>query len=228
MGRIAWSDGVIAGLLLAAGVAHGADPATVCKTDKMRRAGLYDLCLLKAHAKAVKTGSALDVSRCEAQFGAGWAKAEAKAGGACPNHRRRAGRRRAGESRRDRDHRGAHADDNDHKHLDNVDDAAPVRDRLPRMRWRLPERPDLLGHGQRSTARHVLCVSSGGRHALRSHGRSARERTALRERVQRARCARHSTSTTPRCRSRAGACPRASRRASASRRRAAAVAARPV
>jgi hypothetical protein len=78
--------GLLIGQLLAAGSAHAVDPAADCKADKIRRAGLYDLCLLKAHAKALKKGSALDVSRCDAQFGAGWAKAEAKGAGACPTN----------------------------------------------------------------------------------------------------------------------------------------------
>ena len=78
--------GLIAGLLLAAGVAHGADPATVCKADKMRRAGLYDACLLKARAKALRAGTMPDVGRCDAKFAAAWAKAEAKGAGACPTN----------------------------------------------------------------------------------------------------------------------------------------------
>lgn len=76
--------GALVVALLAVGSARAVDPADACKADKMRRAGLYDLCLLKARSKALKKGIAPNLGRCDAQFAAGWAKAEAKAAGACP------------------------------------------------------------------------------------------------------------------------------------------------
>src|SRR5262245_47859650 len=64
-------------------VTFAADAATVCRTSKMLAAGIYDLCLLRANARA-RTGIAPDTSKCDAKFLVRWAKAEAKAAGACP------------------------------------------------------------------------------------------------------------------------------------------------
>jgi hypothetical protein len=64
--------------------APAADPAITCLTSKMLRAGAYDLCLLKATARAVKRGEPPDLAKCDAKFALAWAKIEAKAGGACP------------------------------------------------------------------------------------------------------------------------------------------------
>lgn len=69
-------------VLCAAAVA--ADPAAVCRADKVLRAGLYDLCLMRATARAVRRGEAPELGKCHEQFGLAWAKVEAKAGGDCP------------------------------------------------------------------------------------------------------------------------------------------------
>jgi len=62
----------------------GADTALRCATDKMLRAGVYDLCRLKLTARALRHGTTPDLSRCDAKLSTTWAKAEQKAGGACP------------------------------------------------------------------------------------------------------------------------------------------------
>lgn len=75
---------VVASIVMLAVPAVAADPAVVCKTTKMIRAGTYDLCLLKEAARAMKRGEAPDTAKCDAKFAAAWARAEAKAGGTCP------------------------------------------------------------------------------------------------------------------------------------------------
>ncbi len=70
--------------LLCGGVARGADPADVCRSTKLLRAGTYDLCLLKTIARAARRGESPDFTKCDEKFAAAWAKAEAKGGGACP------------------------------------------------------------------------------------------------------------------------------------------------
>jgi len=64
--------------------ALAADAAAVCRADKMLRAGIYDLCLLKATARAERRGEAPDLAKCAERFALAWARAEARAGGACP------------------------------------------------------------------------------------------------------------------------------------------------
>lgn len=69
---------------LLAATARAVGPAAACRANKMLRAGVYDLCLLKATARAAKVGGAPDVAKCDAKFAAAWAKVEARGGGACP------------------------------------------------------------------------------------------------------------------------------------------------
>jgi hypothetical protein len=69
--------------VLIGSVALAVDPATLCKATKMTVAGAYDLCLLKAYAKALKTGGTPD-AKCKTKFTASWTKAEAKSNGTCP------------------------------------------------------------------------------------------------------------------------------------------------
>jgi hypothetical protein len=81
--RRSWSGIVVATLLVGA-PAFAADPATICRATKMLRAGLYDLCLLKATAGAARSGGVPDVAKCDLKFLSTWAKTEAKAAGTCP------------------------------------------------------------------------------------------------------------------------------------------------
>jgi hypothetical protein len=76
---------IIAGAtLLWVGAAAGLSPADKCEAAKLKRAGLYSACRLKAEAKAVKTGDPLDHSKCDSKFGEKWTEAETKASGMCP------------------------------------------------------------------------------------------------------------------------------------------------
>ncbi|MBX3027357.1 DUF1566 domain-containing protein [bacterium] len=71
-------------LLLWGGAAAAASPQDKCEAAKVATAGKYGFCRLKAEAKAIKTGSALDVSKCDDGYAAKWNQTEAKSGGACP------------------------------------------------------------------------------------------------------------------------------------------------
>lgn len=70
--------------ILCVGIAAGADPANMCRSAKLLRAGTYDLCLVKTIARAERRGDAPDFTTCNEKLAAAWAKAEAKAGRACP------------------------------------------------------------------------------------------------------------------------------------------------
>jgi hypothetical protein len=77
---------VVAGVVALGTVAAlAAEPAVTCKTSKMIRAGTYELCVLKATARALKEGAtAPDLSRCTAKFDSAWASIEARTGSLCP------------------------------------------------------------------------------------------------------------------------------------------------
>ncbi len=63
-----------------------ADPAVRCESGKLIHSGVYGLCRLKAEAKAVKRGVAVDYSKCEAKFSSKFDAVEAAAGvGVCPS-----------------------------------------------------------------------------------------------------------------------------------------------
>src|SRR5262245_25265557 len=75
---------VMISMLIAGAVARAADPAETCRTNKMQRAGAYNLCLLKATARAIRHGEPPDTTKCDAKFAIVWAKDEARSGGTCP------------------------------------------------------------------------------------------------------------------------------------------------
>jgi hypothetical protein len=78
-----------AALALLLGTAAGAAALTAadkCESAKLKEAGKYGFCRLKAESKAVKTGSAPDYSKCDAKFGAKWATIESGGGGQCPSN----------------------------------------------------------------------------------------------------------------------------------------------
>ncbi len=54
-----------------------------CAVQKMKVAGKYVFCRMKAEAKAIKKGTAPDFAKCDTKFAAKWATIEAKAAGAC-------------------------------------------------------------------------------------------------------------------------------------------------
>jgi len=61
---------------------QAADPVAVCTATKLRRAGEFQLCVLMDAARILRGGES-QLARCETKFAASWAKAEAKAAGAC-------------------------------------------------------------------------------------------------------------------------------------------------
>ncbi|MBC8291836.1 MAG: YHYH protein [Proteobacteria bacterium] len=63
---------------------RGASSAEKCEAYKLKAAGKYALCVLKAESKAVSRGTAVDSSRCESKLDSAYAKAESKYGVACP------------------------------------------------------------------------------------------------------------------------------------------------
>jgi hypothetical protein len=57
-----------------------------CESGKLKEAGKYGNCRLKADSKAVKKGEAADYTKCESKFADKWTKTETKAGvGICPS-----------------------------------------------------------------------------------------------------------------------------------------------
>jgi hypothetical protein len=61
---------VVEVLVCAAGVLRATQsstlsPADKCEANKLKTAGKYGFCRLKADAKAIKTGGAVDYSKCD-------------------------------------------------------------------------------------------------------------------------------------------------------------------
>jgi hypothetical protein len=78
-----------AGLALLCGTAAGAGALTAaekCEAAKLKEAGKYGFCRLKAEAKAVKTGAAPDYSKCDDKYGLKWPAIESAGGGMCPSN----------------------------------------------------------------------------------------------------------------------------------------------
>ena len=73
-------------VLLIAGTAHAVTAADKCEAAKLKIAGKYDFCRLKAEAKAAKTGGMPDFTKCGPSFSGKWSQAEMKAGGMCPSN----------------------------------------------------------------------------------------------------------------------------------------------
>lgn len=73
---------------VAAGSAYAAPPAAVCQAAKLKTAGMYGFCRMKAEAKAVKKGStstlSTDLNKCDVTFAAKWTAAQTKGGADCP------------------------------------------------------------------------------------------------------------------------------------------------
>jgi hypothetical protein len=81
-----WSRGVFTflGVLLIAGSGWAVDPADKCEADKLKEAGKYGFCRLKAESKAVKKSEPADYTKCDANIDKRWPLIESKAAGACP------------------------------------------------------------------------------------------------------------------------------------------------
>jgi len=72
-------------LFLLSTAAHAGDPAIKCETGKLKTAGQYAQCRLKAESKGVLKGIAPDYSTCESKLSTKWSSTETKAGtGVCP------------------------------------------------------------------------------------------------------------------------------------------------
>jgi len=86
--KTAFHSLVVIALMLGLGIGVNAaiDAATKCEVNKVKTAGKYEDCRLKATAKAVKTGEPADYTKCIEKFGLKWIKAESKADGACPTN----------------------------------------------------------------------------------------------------------------------------------------------
>lgn len=68
-------------LMLVAAPAAAGQTAAQCESNKLRTAGKYGQCLLKASAKAARVGApSADYTRCDTKLSASWAKVETKGG----------------------------------------------------------------------------------------------------------------------------------------------------
>jgi len=65
---------------------EAADPAVICESGKLKEAGKYANCRMKAESKAVKKNEDPDYTKCESKFSEKWMSAEAKAAGTCPSN----------------------------------------------------------------------------------------------------------------------------------------------
>ena len=67
------------------GSAHAGYPAVRCHGNKLKHAGAYGLCLLKAESEAVQHDEGADFGKCDQRFTFRWQNEESKAGaGVCP------------------------------------------------------------------------------------------------------------------------------------------------
>ena len=62
------------------------DPAPKCESGKLKEAGKYSFCRLKADAKGVKKSKLPDYFKCADKFTTKWDKLELKAAGQCPSN----------------------------------------------------------------------------------------------------------------------------------------------
>lgn len=71
-------------IMLSAGLGFAVEPAVKCQAAKAKAAAAYAACLLEAEARALKKGQPPDPVKCAMRLETRWARAEAKAGAACP------------------------------------------------------------------------------------------------------------------------------------------------
>jgi hypothetical protein len=71
-------------LILSATAALAASAENKCAAAKLSTAGKYEFCRLKVEAKAVKTDTTPDYSKCDAAFTTKWSSVESAGGTACP------------------------------------------------------------------------------------------------------------------------------------------------
>jgi len=75
----------VAAFLFAATAAQALDPALTCETGKLKEAGKYANCRLKAESTAVKKGIPPDYTKCDSKIADKWGKIETKGAGQCPS-----------------------------------------------------------------------------------------------------------------------------------------------
>jgi hypothetical protein len=76
---------VTASSLLSANVSHATDPSAKCRAGKLKEAGKYSYCRLKAEATALQRGTTPDFTRCDLKFADKFNGLETRAGaGVCP------------------------------------------------------------------------------------------------------------------------------------------------
>lgn len=80
--RIGWV--AIALCVLAVAQARALTDAEKCEAAKNKIAGKYAFCRQKAEAKAIKTGSTPDYSKCDSKYATKWLNADTSGGGMCP------------------------------------------------------------------------------------------------------------------------------------------------
>ncbi len=84
--RRIWVTVLIAAVAtLWAGAATALTPADKCESTKLKVAGKYGFCRLKAESKAVKIGGAPDYSKCDLKYSGKWSSTETSGAGQCPN-----------------------------------------------------------------------------------------------------------------------------------------------
>ena len=78
--------GLAAAVLLWARFSSAATDAEKCQADKLKRAGQYAACRLKAQSKALKTGEPVDFAACDQKLADKFGAAEAKYAAECPTN----------------------------------------------------------------------------------------------------------------------------------------------
>jgi hypothetical protein len=80
-----------AAMVLNVTTTRAADPAVTCESGKLKEAGKYASCWLSAESKAVKTGTAADIGKCDSKLASKWSAIETKGAGMCPSQGDQAG-----------------------------------------------------------------------------------------------------------------------------------------
>lgn len=84
--QVLLASSFVASAALLASVAYAADPAVVCRAQKLKAAGKYSSCRLNAIAKGALKGLSPDYTKCDSTLTTKWSQAEVKAGpGVCPS-----------------------------------------------------------------------------------------------------------------------------------------------
>lgn len=71
-----WGTFALTAVVLWSSAGAALTDAQKCEATKLKRAGQYNFCRLKAEGKAVKTGDPVDYTKCDAKFTGKWSDAE--------------------------------------------------------------------------------------------------------------------------------------------------------